>query len=166
MTSTDSTTMKTWDKATADKWIADMEESQHLDKLAQKVWFNDTTGVGCFFGRALRTDEGAMEKAVVAMKLPPWLVQLSEGIFEGLPSGEAKSFPVRLLKAIPLNACIESVRHDLAIARMKGCAAKHAAWSSAYVRTGHGFEWEEARFKAWEGESALLIKLLSEIEDQ
>ena len=118
MGNTDSTTMKTWDKATATHWIAEMEEHQRLDRLRQGDWFDPATLIGCFFGCATQSSEGALKKAIAEMKLPPWLVYLSEKIFEGLPSEEAKTFPVRWLKAIPLNANIESVKHKLAIARL------------------------------------------------
>ena len=110
--------MKTWDKETADKWIAEMEEHQRLDEYAQGDWFDTDTRVGCFYGCNMQTSERALEKAIVSMKLPPWLVYLSEKIFEGLPSEEAKTFPVRLIKAIPINTDIESVRHKLAISRL------------------------------------------------
>jgi len=73
---------------------------------------------GCFYGCNMQTSERALEKAIVSMKLPPWLVYLTEKIFEGLPSDEAKTFPVRLIKAIPINTDIESVRHKLAISRL------------------------------------------------
>ena len=80
---------KTWNKATATHWIEVMEEHQRLDRLLQGDWFDEDTLIGCFFGCATQSSEGTLEKAIAEMKLPPWLVYLAEGIFEGLSVDEA-----------------------------------------------------------------------------
>ena len=75
--------MKTWDKATADRWILAMEEHQRLDEYVQGDWFDGVRG--CMYGCNMQTKDSPLEKAIKDMNLPSWLVYLTEKIFEGLP---------------------------------------------------------------------------------
>ena len=100
-----------------DKWISIMQEHQDADRLIQGRWL-DENNRGCFFGCAMQTNSNPLEKAIEAMDLPSWLVYLAEKIFEGLPLDQAVLFPVQLLKAIPVYADLEPVRHKIAIKRL------------------------------------------------
>jgi hypothetical protein len=103
-----------------------MQAHQDADRLIQGEWIDDPAFYdegelrdGCFFGCAMQTDEDPLEKAIVKMQLPDWLVYLAEKIFEGLPQEDALAFPVQLLKAIPTNADISEVKHVIAIKRLE-----------------------------------------------
>jgi hypothetical protein len=97
-------------------WIKEMQEHQDMDSLVQGQWFSN--GKGCFFGCAMQTKEGALEKAAQAMGLPFWIVGLAEVIFEGLEREEALKFPVEFLKAIPVDTDLEIVKHKIAVLRL------------------------------------------------
>ena len=121
----------TWNQENKDFWISTMQDHQDADRLISGEWFReDGYGFkGCFFGCAMQTDESPLEKAISAMGLPPWFIYLAERIYEGLSHDVRVSFPVRLLKSIPVGVDLEPVRHRIAIARLSVLAEKNASVS-------------------------------------
>ncbi len=115
-------TNMSWDLPTKTRWRATMLEHQEFDRIIQGNWLSgkDDSGIfrGCFFGCAMQTDILPLEKAIVTMNLPSWLIHLAERIFEGLPAEEAKLFPVQLIDAIPTDTDLTGVECDQHISRL------------------------------------------------
>ena len=119
--------MKTFSEELKQHWIDQMQAHQEADRLIQGEWLNTDAEFyegeefhrGCFFGCAMQTDSDALQEAIEHMQLPPWLVHLSEKIFEGLPKDDALAFPVQLLKAIPSDTDISEVIHKIAVKRLE-----------------------------------------------
>jgi len=108
---------KTWNKTTKAKWLKIAKEHRDADRFMQGKWIQEGKGEkgmhrGCFFGCMMQTENGALEKATEIMKLPDWIVYVSERIFEGLPKEEAKEFTVQLLESIPCNKDTEQIWKD------------------------------------------------------
>jgi len=118
----------TFNQETKTKWINIMQPHQDADRIIQGKWLDENDGSeihsGCFFGCAMQTSNNPLSKAIDEMHLPEWLVYLAEKIFEGLPEELAVTFPVDLLSVIPVDADIESVRHQLAIKRLESLIKK------------------------------------------
>ena len=107
----------TWNKTTKKKFLAEAKRHRKADRFIQGQWIEegkDEKGMhrGSFFTCMMQTDEDILSSAVDQMKLPAWLIHVSEKIFEGLPKEEAKEFPVQLLEAIPVKADMTQVWKD------------------------------------------------------
>lgn len=141
----------TWNLETKNYWVAEMQKHQDADRLVQGEWFDLQTKKGCFFGCAMQTEEDALEEAIEAMKLPDWLIYLAERIYEGLSKEEYLTFPVELLKAIPVNTDISELKHELAVLRLKPLAEKFPEVSDAInqvIRYHENKERTEGGFQA------------------
>jgi len=153
--------MKTWNKEKKQKWVSEMQEHQEADRLIRGEWLNESNQ-GCFFGCAMQTEESPLEKAITDMSLPSWLIYLAEKIYEGLPNNEYLDFPVKLLKSIPIDIDITSVRHAMAISRLNGLInsdnGEDVNDSIRNVISCHespqNSDWSAARSAAWSAESA------------
>lgn len=64
-------------------------------------------GKGCAVGRTIHSADHALYES--ALGIPHELARLQDFIFESLPNGEAKSFPLEFLEAIPLGADLSRV---------------------------------------------------------
>ena len=138
-------------------WINVMQAHQDADRIVQGLLWDGSKG--CFFGCAMQEDDVDLTEAAACMRLPAWLVMLAEKIHEGLPKADAIKWPVRLLKAIPIDADISKVMHQLAIKRLAVLADKNPAVSTAInqVIEYHRLELAgdiEARSASWPAESA------------
>ena len=145
-----------WDEKTKTKWVKRMKEHRAADRLIRGSWLQDVDAPigqrrGCFFGCAMQTDENALEKAAKVMNIPLWLINLSEGIFEGMPEENHLEFPVDLLEAIPCNVDLQAVEHEIAVIRLKKIR-KHASLNlGAFDRVIELHEvWREATREDWE----------------
>ena len=99
---------KTFDKKTKEKWLKIAREHQEADRFVQWKFIQDNETIdwmhrGCFFGCMLQTEEDVLDTASKEMKIPEWIVHLSDKIFGWLPKEEAVLRPVQLLEAIPTN---------------------------------------------------------------
>ena len=126
-------TRKTFDKKTKEKWLKIAREHQEADRFVQWKWIQENLATdwmhrGCFFGCMMQTEEDVLETASKEMKLPEWIVHLSEKIFEWLPIEEAVLRPVQLLEAIPTNKDTEKTRKRV----MKRILLDEKYWAIAY----------------------------------
>lgn len=104
--------------------LAIMQEHERQDNLVQGTWLEG--GKGCFYGCAMQTTEGAIEKFCEKYGMPLWLGHWSERVFEGLESDLAKKWPVELLKAlIDFKGDLEIVKHKLAVKRLSYLAERN-----------------------------------------
>ena len=98
---------KTWDASTKNKYLHIAKDHQDMDRFMQWKWLQSEM-VGemhkwCFYGCMTQYEDNTLEKAVEVMKLPTWIIYVSERIFEWLPSEESVLFPLQLLEVIPTN---------------------------------------------------------------
>ena len=99
--------MKTFTQEKKQEVLAIAKENQEQDMFVQGHWLSDKKGDlfrGCFFGCMTQTEENTLEEAHTQLKIPRWIIHVSEKIFEGLPAEEAILFPVQLIEAIQPNS--------------------------------------------------------------
>jgi len=107
----------TWNKTTKAKWLKIARDHQKHDRFVQGEWIKSgrkKAGMhrGCFFGCMMQTSNSVLSEASEQMNLPPWIIHVSEKIFEGLSKEEAVLFPLKLLKAIPVDMDTEKMWKD------------------------------------------------------
>ena len=100
-----------------DKYIQRVRRHATLGNIIQGVGWEDGKGgaVGCtleFY------DYENLERYRTELGLPIWLARLEELIFDNLPPEEAKIWPEKFLKAIPVSVDVIPVYHRLAIKRL------------------------------------------------
>ena len=88
-----------------DAVVERVREHQRLDQIAQKFYWDGSKG--CAIGCVLHSGEYmAFEQQ---LGLPVFLAYLDEHIFENLPLGEAKAWPLRFIEAVPVGVDLELV---------------------------------------------------------
>ena len=120
--------MKTFTAEQKQHWVDVMQAHQDADRITQGLWWNGSKG--CFFGCVMEEDNVNLAEAAKVMGLPLWLVRLAEKIHEGLPATDAINWPVKLLKAIPVETDISKIIHLLAIKRLTHLADKNPSVAS------------------------------------
>jgi len=70
--------------------------------------------------------------------LPEWLAYLEDSIHEGLTLAQAKKWPARFLRAIPVGVDVEPVRWQLTILRMERLLPPLAKNMESYARECEG----------------------------
>jgi viroplasmin and RNaseH domain-containing protein len=96
------------------KYLARVRRHSKLGNIVQNRRWQDGKGgaVGCTL------EHYDDERYPIELGLPIWLARLEEEIFYNLPVDEAKRWPEKFLKAIPVGVDTEIVRHQLAVRRM------------------------------------------------
>lgn len=93
-----------------DTVVARVKEHQRMDQIIQGTyWEQCGDGVfrGCAIGCVLHSnDHMAYERQ---LGLPVFLAYIDEHIFESLPPGEAKFWPLRFIEAVPVGVDLELV---------------------------------------------------------
>jgi len=95
-------------KQTKAQAVAMMQEHRRLDHIIKGTYGRGegATFQGCLVGCATRGDHAAFEPEFGI----PWRVAwLADDIFEGLPGGDSKDFPVALFEAVPEGADLSRV---------------------------------------------------------
>src|SRR3990167_11344917 len=85
-------------KEVKQKYMARLKQHYKADEIVHGTYWQDGKGgaVGCTIHSS---KHGTYESE---LGIPTWLAYLEDRIFEGLPNGEAKEFPLDFLKAIPI----------------------------------------------------------------
>ena len=88
------------------KYTARIKAHAKADEIIKgQYWQN---GKGCAVGCVIHsTNHKAFE---IELGIPEWLAKLEDVIFEALPNGDAKSFAVNFLDAIPVGVNLEHVK--------------------------------------------------------
>ena len=96
------------------KYLARVRRHSKLGNIFQNMRWKDGKGgaVGCTL------EHNDSKRYPIELGLPIWLARLEEEIFDNLPVDEAKRWPEKFLKAIPVGVDTEIVRHQLAVRRM------------------------------------------------
>ena len=128
-----------------------------LDEIIKGTGYDN--GRGCAVGCTLNEyNHKAYENE---LGLPEWLARLEDVIFENLPDGLHKTFPLEMIEAIPVGVCTEKVGHIIAIKRLVSLAQKNLevtdvimAVVDLHERTLEGEEikegeWERAARSIW-----------------
>jgi hypothetical protein len=66
-------------------------------------------GTGCAVGCAVHTSDDPHAEYEPRFGIPQMLAQLEDGIFESLPNGRAKEWPIQFIEAIPVGADLSQV---------------------------------------------------------
>jgi hypothetical protein len=138
--------------------LDNLKEHLRLDEIIKGTgWSN---GRGCAVGCTL--NEYSHKAYEDELGLPEWLAHLEDVIFENLPDGLHKTFPLEMIEAIPVGVCLEKLKHILSVKRLVPLAQKNPevhdfimAVVDLHERTLSGkevadWEWKEA----WLAEAA------------
>jgi hypothetical protein len=88
------------------KYLARIAGHAEADEIVKGLYWEH--GKGCAVGCTVHSGDHAAYEAELG--LPVWLARLEDAMFERLPNGEAKAFPLRFLTAIPVGADVSGVR--------------------------------------------------------
>ena len=95
------------DPAVKEKYLARVKAHREADEIIKGLYWED--GKGCAVGCTIHGDDHQAYETELG--IPARLAHLQDWIFENLPNGEAKDFPVDFLEAIPVGADLELVLH-------------------------------------------------------
>jgi len=90
------------------KYIQRVEQHAKADEIIHGVYW--TRGKGCAVGCTVETSSNPHSRYPVELGMPEWLAWLEDSIFESLPNGQSKEWPLRFLKSIRVGADLDSVR--------------------------------------------------------
>lgn len=106
--------MKTFNNNSAIKadTIVRLEAHRAADEIVKgHYWHN---GTGCAVGCLTRDPEGGHDKFPDLFGMPEWFAYWQDRVFEGLPAGLAKEWPVRVMSAVPVGVELgDQFRHML-----------------------------------------------------
>lgn len=92
-------------------YVYQIRQHQLADEIIQgRFWEN---GKGCAVGCTIHDSNHS--KYETELGVPVWLAKLEDTIFEGLPNKIAKQWPLKFLKAIPLNADLDTIKFPMLI---------------------------------------------------
>lgn len=87
-------------------YLARIRAHAEADEIIKgKYWEN---GKGCAVGCTIHGS--SHKKYETDLGLPEWLAKLQDRLFENLPNGKAKAFPLAFLQAIPIGVNMEPVK--------------------------------------------------------
>ena len=93
------------DPKVKEKYLARVKAHRKADQIVQRHYWED--GKGCAVGCTIHgSDHQAYE---TELGIPIELAHLQDWIFENLPNGEARDFPVDFLESIPAGADLKLV---------------------------------------------------------
>jgi hypothetical protein len=101
------------DSKLKERIIAQLQAHYDADEIVQgKYWEN---GKGCAVGCILHDAEGNHHRFEEELGIPRVIARLMDRIFEGLTNGEAKIFPLEVMRAIPVNADLSNIWNKFAL---------------------------------------------------
>lgn len=103
--------MKTFhsDEKLKQKYVKRVEMHYKADEIIKgKYWEG---GKGCCVGCIVEQCNNPHQKMQELIGTPLWLNYLVDRIFENLPNGKAKEFPLQLIRAIPVGKNIDVIYH-------------------------------------------------------
>jgi hypothetical protein len=89
-------------------YLQRVEQHAKADEIIHGTYWS--RGKGCAVGCTVHTSNEPHSRYPVELGIPEWLAWLEDSIFESLPNGNAKQWPVRFLKSIRVGADLEPVR--------------------------------------------------------
>ena len=97
--------------------LARVRRHREADRLIHGTYWEDGRGcaVGCTVSGRKRAGETWYDAVARQLGIPAHLAALEDAIFEGLPSGDAQTWPERFLGAIPEEADLSRVWPQFAI---------------------------------------------------
>ena len=109
------------DKTLKTKFLKEIKWHEEQDKIIQGTYGEGSNGdwKGCAVGCSIHSLNRMKDKKFTTsdhsiyeteLGIPEWLARLEDTIFEGLPVEEAKKWPLRFSKAIPVGANLEPVK--------------------------------------------------------
>ena len=97
--------------------IAKLKHHQELDTFIQGQWLDTESGKvegngfkGCFYGCTMQTSENPLQKFSEKYSIERWFTDITEKIFEGLPSNEANMFPLQCIEALPVGVDLNIIK--------------------------------------------------------
>ena len=167
-----------------DKYLQRMKMHINADELIHGTYWQN--GKGCAIGCTVETNDDPHSRYPIEIGIPEWLAYLEDSLFESLPNGQAKEWPIRFLEAIPVGAdlgpvlpkfCLWLLVHpehgvlrlvdwkhdpdDRYTSKVKNAVTDVANLFKEWVRTGSPGD-PAAWSAAWSAQSEQLLKLLSE----
>jgi hypothetical protein len=101
------------DSKLKERIIAQLQAHYDADEIVQgKYWEN---GKGCAVGCILHDAKGNHHRFEEELGIPRVIARLMDRIFEGLTNGEAKIFPLEVMRAIPVNADLSNIWNKFAL---------------------------------------------------
>lgn len=88
---------------------------QEADRIVQGVYWDGKERRGCAVGCLTHDPDGGHDLYPERWGIPTPLAYLEDEIFEALPAGEAKGWPLRFMSAIPVGADLSGVWPRFAI---------------------------------------------------
>ena len=119
------------DKKLKKAFVKEIEKHRKADAILQGTYGKENgTWKGCAVacslrslaildGEELKTEYSNHADYETKLGIPEWLARLEDTIFEGLPVGEAKEWPVQFAEAIPVGVNLESVKWEFGAFLMK-----------------------------------------------
>src|SRR5258708_28648110 len=98
------------------KLLRRVRAHEKADEIIHGAYWRD--GKGCAVGCTIHSNEHSTYESELG--LPEWLARLEDRLFEGMGNGDAKTFPVRFLEAIPVGKDLETVKWRFCIYLMQG----------------------------------------------
>lgn len=102
---------------TKKEFVKELRAHQKADDFIKGSYWNGSKGcaVGCSLESIKRTKKIELSESDHAqyptlLGIPEWLARVEDTIFEGLPLGRSKSWPVEFAKAIPENVDLEKLK--------------------------------------------------------
>lgn len=146
-----------------DQYMARVMAHFDADELIKGTYWKD--GKGCAVGCTIHSGDHALYE--VELGIPEWLARLEDRIFEGLPNGKAKEWPVKFLAAIHVGADLDKIKSPFLIFVLESTLDKFDHAKSPEVKKAiddvislHKQEnvtesaWAAARFAAWSAAGA------------
>ena len=87
------------------KYLKRVEDHQKADEIIHGTYWQD--GKGCAVGCTIEGDQH--QRYETELGIPESIARLEDFLFEGMKNGEAKTFPARFLKAVPVGADLSLV---------------------------------------------------------
>ncbi len=81
-----------------EKYVARLEKHYKLDEIIKGKYWED--GKGCAVGCTIHSDNHNRYESELG--IPEWLAKLEDVLFEGMPNSNAKEFPLKFIKSIPV----------------------------------------------------------------
>lgn len=105
------------DQAVKKRYLDRITAHEAADELVKgQYWQN---GKGCAVGCLVHCNDGfrihSLFPTADGPGWPEWLARLADTLFEGLPKDHAKTFPRRLVEAIPVGVDLDRVRYRFAL---------------------------------------------------
>lgn len=94
------------DQMLKDLMLLSLQDHYDADEIVKGQYWEG--GKGCAVGCTIYSDQHKDYETLLG--IPEWLAHLEDAIFEGLPNGKAKHWPIRFMSAIKTGVDLERVK--------------------------------------------------------